>query len=247
MNEGPKILVAICNYNHSKYLEASVRSIMVQSYQNLDICVIDDGSDDQERVREIVDQLKIEDQRIRYIELAENRGKWWCLNEAIKTTDAPICTSHDADDISLRHRIERQLRVMSQTRTVHNLCGFYHCWSEEDVIRYAKIDENKDQDDEIKVIGPDTVNEMVMTGFQTPGVNHYSTGNFETAGVSAMFYKGIWQLGLRFNPPNKGLRTLVSEDSDFNFRVTAMLKNTSILAEPIYCYRRNTSTNSEEV
>jgi len=242
-----KLLVICPVWNKEQFIRNTIESILQQKYQDYHLVLIDDYSTDNSF--EIMKEYQDND-KITLLRNEENKGCYYTRNRGLdhfKNDDWKYFTIHDADDISLRHRIERQLRVMSQTRTVHNLCGFYHCWSEEDVIRYAKIDENKDQDDEIKVIGPDTVNEMVMTGFQTPGVNHYSTGNFETAGVSAMFYKGIWQLGLRFNPPNKGLRTLVSEDSDFNFRVTAMLKNTSILAEQVYCYRRNTSTNSEEV
>ena len=86
----------------------------------------------------------------------------------------------------------------------------------------------------------------MLQGFYTPGINHYYTGNFETAGVSSMFYKEIWDIGFRYNPPSCGLRTLLSEDSDFNFRVTASLRSTSILLDTPYLYRRNTSTNKEE-
>ena len=85
-----------------------------------------------------------------------------------------------------------------------------------------------------------------MHGFKTPGINHYFTGNFETAGVSSMFHKTVWEMGLRFNPPKSGLRILMSEDSDFNCRTTLLLRSTSILLETPYLYRRNTSTNKEE-
>lgn len=88
---------------------------------------------------------------------------------------------------------------------------------------------------------------VVLRGYETPGINHYFTGNFETAGVSSMFLKKIWDIGFRFNPPKMGIRTLLSEDSDFNFRVTAGLRSTSILLEKPYLYRRNTSTNREEI
>ena len=61
-----------------------------------------------------------------------------------------------------------------------------------------------------------------------------------------MFPKVIWDVGLRYNPPNSGLRILSSEDSDFNCRATLLLRSTSILLETPYLYRRNTSTNKEE-
>ena len=237
-----KILVTIANYNHSRFLRESIKSITNQTYENLDICVIDDMSIDQEKVSEIVNSFK--DSRIRYIKNNKNMGKWWCLNEAIKTTDAIICTSHDADDISLRDRIEKQYLTLKQTNTVHNLCSFYHCFNEKELKEHSS---NHNLDEKISIIEKDRVFQLVTSGYLSPHVNHYFTGNIETAGTSAMFYKQVWDLGIRFNPPKVNLRVLISEDSDFNFRCTSILRNTSILTNKLYCYRRNTSTNKEEI
>ena len=236
----PKICVAICNYNHSDYLEGSLRSIVEQEYENLDIVVVDDGSKDQ-RSQDIVSSFH--DARIRHHRLESNRGKWHCLNYAFSTTQAAICTSHDADDISLPWRLSSQLTAMQVTDTAHNLCGFIHCWEEADVIKGLETK----RPESIRCISREDVSGLVKTGYQSPGCNHYYTGNFETAGVSAMFFKWVWDIGFRFNPPGAGIRILHSEDSDFNCRVTLGLQSTSILAETPYLYRRNTSTNKEEV
>ena len=240
-----KILVTICNYNHSKYLKESIQSIQNQTYQNLDICIYDDKSEDQEQVKHICENLIANDSRIRVIYSDSNRGKWRGLNSAIASTDAIICTSHDADDISLVDRIEMQYRTLLITQTVHNLCGFHHCWSEEEVAPLKAF--RRDREKDISVIPSEKVHELVRAGFDHPQINHYFTGQFETAGVTAMFYKNIWDSGIRFNPPEMGLRTLLSEDSDFNFRVTSLFQKTSVTAEKLYLYRRNTSTNKEQM
>lgn len=247
MKNDPKVLVTICNYNHEKYLEASINSIQNQSYENLDICIYDDGSTNKEKVKEIINKKIKEDKRIRFIDNNENKGKWFGLNTAIETSEAVICTSHDADDISLRLRIERQLQSISLTETYHNLCGFFHCWNEEDVKNNTEEYNNNNHGNSIECIKKEDVFNMVMNGYSHPSINHYYTGNFETAGVSSMFYKQLWMFGLRFNPPGMGLRTILSEDSDFNFRATCMFNSTSILSEKHYLYRRNTSTNKEEI
>lgn len=236
----PKICVAICSYNHSKYLEGSLRSIVEQDYENLDIVVIDDGSSDRLSC-DIVSSFA--DSRIRHHRFESNRGKWNGLNYAFSTTPAEICTSHDADDISLPWRLSSQLAAMQATKTVHNLCGFIHCWEESDVVKGMLIS----RPESLNCMYSDDVAKLVTAGYQTPGCNHYYTGNFETAGVSAMFLKRVWDVGFRFNPPGIGLRILHSEDSDFNCRVTLGLRSTSILAETPYLYRRNTSTNREEI
>ena len=238
-----KVLVTICNYNHSSYLKQALESIQNQTHDELDICVVDDGSDDAAFVEEIVRAAQSEDDRIRYIALEKNFGKWHALNTAISTTDAIVCTAHDADDVSLKDRIKLQLFTMLKSKTQHNLCGFRHCWNEKDVINnlHHEIDVSQ-----MRMIGPKEVRKMVNFGFNHSAINHYFTGDFETAGVSAMFYKQLWSYGIKFNPPGMGLRTLLSEDSDFNLRCS-MLANTSILLEKPYLYRRNTSTNQENI
>ena len=237
----PRVCVAICNYNHELYLSQSIQSIVDQTYQDLDIVIVDDGSSDRLAVRRIIESFK-NDTRIRYIELQENKGKWHCLNLAFSTTSCDICTSHDADDVSLPWRIESQVGALLQTNTLHNMCGFLPCWSEDDIDKAIKIK----RPDQMNVMIGENVAKMVMLGFEMPNVNHYFTGEFATAGVSALFYKKLWDLGFRFMPPNQGLRVLTSEDSDFNFRVTTALRSTSLLLERPYLYRRYTGTNKEE-
>ena len=235
-----KICVAICNYNHERFLDKSIRSILTQDYQDLDVVVVDDSSKNQKQVYEIVEEIN--DQRIRFIPLTTNLGKWNALNIAFSTTSADACTSHDADDVSLSWRLSHQLLIMQETKSIHNLCGFIHCWNENDINDGDKLVKPKS----IKFISSDSVFEMVSQGFKTPGINHYFTGEFETAGVSSMFLRRVWDMGIRFNPPNLGLRIRHSEDSDFNTRLTLTLNSTTVLAETPYLYRRNTSTNSEK-
>ena len=239
-----KITVIICCYNHEKYLDQSIESIQNQTWSNLDIVVVNDGSKNNDLINSIVQQRQASDNRIRYISNESNKGKWWCLNKAIETSHAPLISAHDADDVSLPARIYRQYRVLKQTSTAHNLCGFYHCWNEDDVQKYITNDKLRDHG-QMKLCKPDQVYEMASGGYAQDGINHYFTGDFETAGVSALFYKNCWDVGIRFNPPGMGLRILNSEDSDFNLRLTLQSGRTSILMEQQYCYRRNTSTNNE--
>ena len=234
-----KVCVAICNYNHEMYLEESIRSVVKQDYEDLDIVVVDDFSDNRKIAKEISNSFN--DKRVRFLQTERNFGKWNSLNLAFSTTSAQICTSHDADDVSLPWRISSQLIAMKETGTVHNLCGFLHCWNEQDVIKGYSVQKPKT----MCYLNREEIFSAVLTGYQTPGINHYFTGEFQTAGVSSMFEKWIWDIGFRFNPPSAGIRILHSEDSDFNCRVTLSLRATSILAETPYLYRRNTSTNKE--
>ena len=240
-----KVCVIIANYNHQKYLEESIRSIMAQTWHNLEIQVIDDGSNNQHTVRALVEKLQVEDDRIIYTELERNTGKWNALNKAIEQTDCQLVTTLDADDTCLPVRIERQVAAMTAIPNIaHVLTGFHHCWSDEDVTTLTAQDFGMR---DLQIVGSQEVRQLVMTGKSSPGINHYFTGNVETAGASAMFTRDVWEMGIRFNPPGVGTRVLLSEDSDFNFRTTMLLNSTILLDEKLYCYRRNTSTNREEM
>ena len=218
---------------------------MAQTWQDLEILVVDDGSDDQPAVCNLVTKLQTEeDDRIVYLQLPHNTGKWNALNKAIEQTNCQLITTLDADDTCLPERIERQVAALTATNAAHVLTGFHHCWSDEEI---TKLTAKSFGVHNLRIVQRAEVREQVLAGRQTPGINHYFTGQIETAGASAMFARDVWEMGIRFNPPGVGTRVLLSEDSDFNFRATALLGVTVILDEKLYCYRRNTSTNKEEM
>lgn len=239
VTQPPLITVVVPCFNHGKYLREAVESLLGQTYRNLEVIIVNDGSSDDTQL--VANSLAVQDKRVRFINLDENKGKWFCLNTAIEASNGLIVTSQDADDLALPDRIERQFKTLQATESVHTLCGFHHCHSEEDVQKYKGERHTGD----LQGIPADVVSQMVEHGFNTDGINHYFTANFETAGTSAMFLKALWTVGFRFNPPNMGLRITNSEDSDFNTRVTLALRNTSVLSEPLYLYRRFTGTNNE--
>ena len=65
-----KISVIIPTYNRSQKLEKSIRSVLEQTYTDLEIIVVDDGSED--NTQEVV--RSIQDRRIQYLKLDHNHG-----------------------------------------------------------------------------------------------------------------------------------------------------------------------------
>lgn len=237
----PLITVVVPCYNHGKYLSECIDSLLLQTYENLEIIIVNDGSSDNTK-EEAAKCVILDPNRVRLINFTENKGKWFCLNKAISESKGMIVTCQDADDLALPDRIKRQFDAMSATNSIHNLCGFYHCYTDEDIASHK----GERVEGDLKGLESEVVAQMVEQGFLTQGINHYFTADFETAGTSAMFIKALWNVGFRFQPPGQGLRIALSEDSDFNTRVTLALRNTTILAEKLYLYRRGTGTNREE-
>ena len=237
----PIISVIVANYNHAQFLEQSVNSVSNQTFSDIEIIIVDDCSTDNSK--DVIQELAKGDSRIRPLFLSENKGKWFALNSAIAKAEGKLITLNDADDASCKDRLKRQYQVLNDRGSYHNLCGFTHCYNQHDMDVSLLLDAEK------AYIGYDVLDhqevvQRVYTGFKTPGINHYYVGNdYEVHGASTLFYKQLWEHGMKFLPGNLGLRCQVAEDSDHNTKMTLLLQKTSVLKEPLYCYRRNTSTN----
>ncbi len=103
----PLISVLIPVYNAGEYLRPSVKSIIDQTYSNLEIIIIDDGSTDG-----CMDTIAdLHDPRIR-IMTQKNSGKSVALNRALGKLSGEFYAIHDADDISNPKRIEHQVQCL---------------------------------------------------------------------------------------------------------------------------------------
>ncbi len=235
-----KISVILTNFNHCQYIETAIDSIQQQTYENIELIVIDDCSTDNSKEKILSLQKGNLKFPLKTIFLEKNMGKWYALNSAIEKATGELITLQDADDASSPYRLQIQYEVMQQMKSYHNLCGFHHCYSEQDIQKYKNFTNMESP----KIMDHGTVTKFVHFGFKTPGINHYFVGpNFEAHGATCLFYKQLWENGMKFLPGNMGLRVQRAEDSDFNTKMTLLLQKTSIVMESLYFYRRNTSTN----
>lgn len=99
-----KVSVIIPVYNAEKYVASALESVLAQTYQNLEILIVDDGSPDGSL--EICQQFK--DQRIRII-CQQNRGLSGSRNTGIRHAKGEYLAFLDADDIWLPQKIEKHV------------------------------------------------------------------------------------------------------------------------------------------
>lgn len=113
----PKISVIIPVYNTEKYLEASVRSIMNQTYRNLEIICVNDGSTDGSL--DILNRLKAEDDRIIVLS-KENGGLGDTRNFGIAHSSCEWLSFLDSDDTLEPHAFETVSKAFeSQPDMIH--------------------------------------------------------------------------------------------------------------------------------
>jgi glycosyltransferase involved in cell wall biosynthesis len=90
----PRIAVVIPCFNHGRYLDEAVSSVLAQTFQDFEIVIVNDGSTDQDTVR-LLEAYGRPRTRVLH---QENRGLPAARNTGIRATDAPLICALDADD-----------------------------------------------------------------------------------------------------------------------------------------------------
>lgn len=108
--KAPLISVVIPVFNGNGYLPAALDSILFQTYKNIEVIAIDDGSTDNSY--EILQKYAKTDSRLRIYRNRQNLNISNTLNRGIKLAKGQYIARMDADDIALPHRLERQMRYL---------------------------------------------------------------------------------------------------------------------------------------
>lgn len=108
MKNTPLVTVIIPSYNHQQYVEQTIFSVINQTYKNIELIVIDDGSKDDSV--EIIAKLARQ-YDFRFIS-KKNEGLTKTLNQALDLARGDYFAPFGSDDIMLLDRIEKQVRFM---------------------------------------------------------------------------------------------------------------------------------------
>lgn len=119
----PLVSVIIPAYNAQAFLRPTLDSVLAQTYQNLEILVVDDGSCD--RTVEIVQAYAAKDDRIRLIQQT-NAGVAAARNRGIQTAKGEFIAPLDADDIWYPEKIEKQVACFLAAKPS---VGLVYTWS----------------------------------------------------------------------------------------------------------------------
>lgn len=121
MIDRPLVSVIIAVYNGELYIEKCVRSILEQTYENLEIVIIDDCSSDSTNLI-INDLSKYSNFEIRIYKNKINLGLTKSLNIAAEKAKGEWLARLDADDISKKDRIKTQVNFAIQN-TQYSIIG----------------------------------------------------------------------------------------------------------------------------
>lgn len=120
MNKKVSIIVPI--YNASEYLSKSIESILNQSYENLEIILIDDASTDSSK--EIIKKYALKDTRIKPFYSEVNHGVSRTRNIGLKSVSGDYVFFMDSDDIIVKNAIK--IMVEKAIKYNSDLLDSYH-------------------------------------------------------------------------------------------------------------------------
>ena len=123
---GEKISVIVPVYNVEQYLERCVDSIINQTYTNLEIILVNDGSTDNSG--KLCDELAKKDKRIRVIH-KENGGLSDARNRGIDEAESDLVGFIDSDDYIDRDMYEILLKNLNNTDADLSMCALYDVYN----------------------------------------------------------------------------------------------------------------------
>jgi glycosyltransferase involved in cell wall biosynthesis len=109
-NSSPKVSIIMPTHNRAAYIVATIESIRNQTYQNWELLVIDDRSED--NTGELVSQIN--DERIQLYKTERRLGITGTRNEGLRKTGNELIAFIDSDDLWAATKMEKQVAALQQ-------------------------------------------------------------------------------------------------------------------------------------
>ena len=113
MNNNPRVSVIIPAYNHENYVQDTIKSIIEQTYQNIELLVIDDGSKDStwQKIQEMKEVCENRFVRVHF-ETKENEGSCKTLNKLLSLAQGEFVYIIASDDLAKSNAIEKEVEFL---------------------------------------------------------------------------------------------------------------------------------------
>lgn len=117
--DGPLVSIIMTSYNSEEYIDTAIRSIMEQTYANIELIVVDDLSTDSTR-RKLM-EWEQKDSRVRTVLKSDNSGTYVSKNMGLLQARGEFVALQDSDDWSHPDRIAKSVAVLLERPEVMGL------------------------------------------------------------------------------------------------------------------------------
>lgn len=219
-NDFPLISLIVPVYNVEQYLKKCFASIKEQTYKNIEIILVDDGSKDCSG--QICDELAATDDRVVVVH-KKNGGLSSARNEGIKIAKGEYIGFIDSDDWIDPKMYEVLYLNIVKDNTLISCCG--------------RIDVNEET--KIETIGLCPVKEEIINSEECLR-RILKWDNIDSSAVDKLFHRSIFE---KFKFPIG----VISEDVAIMYQIISWSKQISLVPIPMYYYnhRKNSITTSE--
>lgn len=114
--QNPKVSVLIPTYNYGHFLSEAINSVLIQTYQDFELIIVDNCSTD--NTEEIVNNYAKNDARIKFMRNPENIGMYRNYNQALLLAQGEYIKFLNADDKFEPTLLEKFVRVLDNDKTI---------------------------------------------------------------------------------------------------------------------------------
>jgi glycosyltransferase involved in cell wall biosynthesis len=110
----PTLSVVMTAFNSAAHLDASIASLLAQTFTDFELLIVDDASTDDDATVRTIETWQARDPRIRMIRRKANGGTYQAKNAALALARGRYITCHDSDDWAFPDRFAREVRILER-------------------------------------------------------------------------------------------------------------------------------------
>ena len=129
VENGPLVSVIMTAYKSTECIDVAVKSILEQTYRNIELIIVDDNSPD--NTFEYIEELSKHDSRIKPIKLDKNGGTYVAKNHGMNYANGDYIAFHDSDDWCHPQKIKIQVKMLEDDSSLMGI-----------TTSYIRVDEN---------------------------------------------------------------------------------------------------------
>jgi glycosyltransferase involved in cell wall biosynthesis len=219
----PEVTVSMPAYNTERYIGPAIESVLRQTGVDLQLVVVDDGS--QDKTAQVA--LSFDDPRVKVLINKANKGISYCHNRVIRSSDSRLIAHVDSDDLVLPDALRKMVAAFKRDP----LIGQAHCYffeiDEEGQITREAFRAGRKRMLRNRPPGMDYKRELLVRGTVTNHLRTYRREIFDEL--------GYFDENLRF-----------SEDYEMALRIVDRYE-IKLVPEFLYAYRRHESNTTNRL
>lgn len=228
----PLISIVIPIYNVERYVSTCVQSVLKQTYKNLEVLLIDDGSTDSSAT--LCDQMKEQDSRIQVIHKT-NEGLGLARNTGLQLAKGEYIAFVDSDDYIANDMIETLYERICLYQSDVCFCNYYRV--ESGKVPFSTEDNPK----QAHLYSKEEVKGLLLNMICAPMKENLDIVFMPSVcmGLYSMSLISSYDMGFHSE------RELISEDLIFNLEFLSKARTVCYIPKCLYYYRYNPSSLSK--